>query len=408
MSWRLWMPACICLLSGCVTTPKAGPAELPAPLEPQSAAVAAEAPVRVRKPKRRKVIDTAPAPVVEADLWTRFARTRHWQPCVTDPGIERWISRYAGSPTRFATTLAPLVPLMDYVLTRSSALGLPSETMLVPIVESYYRPDARGPGGALGLWQLMPDTASRFGLVRRGPFDDRVDVRVSSDAALRLLVLNSEAFSKNPKLMFAAYNAGAYRVRKALGGREHSTVTSLAELGLSRTTQEYLDKLKALGCLLGEPARFSVELPTLAPEERLIEYRPPFVVDPRAVGERIGVSAANMKSWNAAAFARGAADPGFPLLIPQAKEGALIAALAAGTLTRHTPSPAAPVAAADKAIKGAGTAASPQRTHRVAAGDSLWEIAKRYRVRLADLIRWNHLNKRSMLRIGQRLRLHPG
>ncbi len=372
--------------------------------EPMPAAPVVIAPPEPAAPPPPKPRPPKPKPkAVEEDLWTRFARTRHWQPCVRDAGIDRWVSRYAGSPQRFATTLAPLLPLMDYVLTRSEALGLPAEVMLVPIVESYYRPDARGPGGALGLWQLMPDTGTRFGLLRRGSRDDRTDVRASTAAALRLLVLNSEAFSGNPKLMFAAYNAGAYRLRKALGGRDHQTLTSLEGLGLSRTTEEYLSKIKALGCLLGEPELFSLELPEIPPRSRLIEFTPPFAIDPRAVSERIGVPQAQLRSWNASAFAQGAADAAMPLLIPQASEPVLSAALAGGSLSKHTPSPevASTVAAPSEKPQAAA------RTHRVAAGDSLWEIAKRYRVRLADLMRWNALNKRSVLRIGQRLRLDP-
>jgi len=387
------------LSTACVTAPKpdvavAGASSALESLPPK--------PPILHRLKPNRPIPIPVKPVVEEDVWLRFANLRHWQPCKTDAGIDRWIARYAGSPQRFATTLAPLVPLIDYVLTRSSALDLPSETVVIPIVESYYRPDARGPGGALGLWQLMPDTGSGFGLLRRGTHDDRLDVRGSTDAALRLLAMNSEAFSKNPKLMFAAYNAGAYRLRKALGNREHSSLTSLNGLGLSRTTEDYLDKVKALGCLLGEPKRFGLELPPLAPEQRLIEFTPPFPVDPGQVAARAGVPVATLKSWNANAFARGAADPQLPLLIPRGSESALTSALADGTLKQGK---AAVVAAATPQKSKA--AVTPARMHRVASGDSLWEIAKRYRVRLPDLLRWNNLNKRSVLRIGQRLSLEP-
>jgi|CXWL01.1.fsa_nt_gi membrane-bound lytic murein transglycosylase D len=394
----VWVLPLVCLLGACALTPTA-------PTPPPQAAVATAAPAA--KPKREKRMPrhaklSVPS-VATADVWKRFAQARAWQPCVTDAGIDRWIARYAGSPERFATTLTPLVPLMDYVLTRATELELPGETMLIPIVESYYRPDARGPGGALGLWQLMPDTASRFGLVRRGGQDDRLDVRSSTEAALRLLVLNSEAFSKNPKLMFAAYNAGAYRLRKALGGRAHETLTSLEGLGLSRTTEDYLDKIKALGCLLGEPDRFRLGLPPLPETARLIEFKPPFAIDPVAVSAKIGVPAATLKNWNASAFARGAADSALPLLIPRASEPTLSAALSAGSLSEHTPKTQAitPITAAAAAT----SVKAPTRTHRVKSGDSLWEISKRYRVRLADLMRWNKLNKKSVLRLGQQLRL---
>lgn len=347
----------------------------------------------------RPAKQTAPMPeparlLPEADLWTRFAAGRHWQPCEPDAGVQRWIERYAGRPDRFAATLAPAVPLMDYVLTRSAELGLPSETMLIPIIESHYRADARGPGGALGLWQLMPDTGRRFGLSQGRNSDDRTDVHAATDAALRLLKLNADAFSNNPKLTFAAYNAGAYRLRKALAGRDYAATTSLDGLGLSRTTRDYLDKVKALGCLLGEPERFNLVPPAFDPGDRLVEWRPPYPVDPDALAQTLGLSGSQFKDWNRRAYAQRAGTDQVPLLIPTRLASVADSALAQGQLAQVKPQPPKPVAA---------TAASHARVHRVAPGDSLWEIAKRYRVRLADLMRWNGLNKRSVLRIGQPL-----
>jgi membrane-bound lytic murein transglycosylase D len=327
------------------------------------------------------------------DLWTRFASGRHWKTCELSPGAQHWVSRYASKPERFAAALAPVAPLMEYVLTQAEAHGLPSEVMLVPIVESHYRADARGPAGALGMWQLMPDTGRRFGLVGHGSDDDRLDVLASTAAALRLLRLNADAFSDNPKLMFAAYNAGAYRLRKALAGRDHHSLTSLDGLGLSRTTREYIDKLKALGCLLGEPERFAMELPAVGSSARLVEFRAPYPVDPKALAARAGVAVETLKPWNQRAFARAATDASAPMLLPAAVVEVVDAALAADELPRATP----------RSQRAPAIAKTGGRIHRVASGDSLWTISRRYRVQLADLMRWNGLDKRSVLRIGQTL-----
>lgn len=56
---------------------------------------------------------------------------------------------------------------------------------------------------------------------------------------------------------------------------------------------------------------------------------------------------------------------------------------------------------------GAGESASNAR-HRVAAGDNLWTLARRYGVTVADLERWNGLAGRGTLRVGQELHLGPG
>jgi LysM repeat protein len=56
---------------------------------------------------------------------------------------------------------------------------------------------------------------------------------------------------------------------------------------------------------------------------------------------------------------------------------------------------------------GAGESASNAR-HRVAAGDNLWTLARRYGVTVADLERWNGLGGGGTLRVGQELHLGPG
>ena len=46
-------------------------------------------------------------------------------------------------------------------------------------------------------------------------------------------------------------------------------------------------------------------------------------------------------------------------------------------------------------------------THVVVPGDTLWDIARRYSVALEDLLRWNEMGHRQVLRLGQRLRVAP-
>lgn len=384
------------MLAACTTTaprPPSASAEAPADL---SSLQQEHAPAPAPPPAIALIpapAETLPLPQPRPDMWTRFRDQRVWPVCEPSPGVERWIHRYAGSPERFANNLRPLLPAMDYVLTQSELQGLPSEVMLVPLIESYYRPDARGPGGALGLWQLMPDTARRFGLGVHGNDDERLDLQSSTEAAMRLLSIHAQSFPTYPRLIFAAYNAGGYRVRKALAGREFGPDVPLEQLGLSRTTRDYLDKIKALGCLFGDPGRFDLHLPDLFPGEQLTAVSTPFPIDPERLAERIGMEDGQIRRWNQQAWMRRATTPERPLLLPSALAAAASSTLASGEL---------PVA---KARVAAAQPTEPGQVHKVQAGDSLWTISRRYRVRLADLMHWNGLGKRSVLRIGQVLRL---
>ena len=43
------------------------------------------------------------------------------------------------------------------------------------------------------------------------------------------------------------------------------------------------------------------------------------------------------------------------------------------------------------------------RTHTVRAGDSLWKLARKHEVSISQLVRWNELNPKAPLRVGQTL-----
>ena len=74
--------------------------------------------------------------------------------------------------------------------------------------ESAYNPHAVSSAGAVGLMQLMPDTAKRYGVI------DRRDAEQNIDGGARYLKDLLALFNANLRLAVAGYNAGEGAVIK--------------------------------------------------------------------------------------------------------------------------------------------------------------------------------------------------
>ena len=129
--------------------------------------------------------------------------------------------------------------------------GIPQEIAAVVVVESGGRSTALSPKGALGLWQLMPDTARRYGLVVTPARDERLDVDRSTRAAARYLRDLYQQFGSWP-LALAAYNAGEQRVQRAVERAGSSDFIQLSSLRLlPQETRNYVPAVLSAMQLLG-------------------------------------------------------------------------------------------------------------------------------------------------------------
>lgn len=113
------------------------------------------------------------------------------------------------SSTALAALPAALAPLVQSASQRHQLD--PTLVAALMYVESRYRPDARSPKGALGLMQLMPATAARYG-VRSAA--DLLDPRTNIDIGVRHLRTLHDRYDGRLALMLAAYNAGEGAVER--------------------------------------------------------------------------------------------------------------------------------------------------------------------------------------------------
>ncbi|MDP8986348.1 MAG: lytic transglycosylase domain-containing protein [Pseudomonadota bacterium] len=92
----------------------------------------------------------------------------------------------------------------DAIIERAAVAAAVEANLLraVIVVESGFNSHAVSKRGAVGLMQLMPATASRFGV--SNPYDPKENVR----AGARYLKFLMDRFGQNTRLALAAYNAG--------------------------------------------------------------------------------------------------------------------------------------------------------------------------------------------------------
>ena len=109
-----------------------------------------------------------------------------------------------GTPIPLATPWVPYGEIIDEV---SAQHGVPAGLVKAVIkVESAYREGARSRKGAMGLMQLMPDTARQYAVAN--PYEPRANI----EGGTRYLKSLLERFEL--PLALAAYNAGEGAVRR--------------------------------------------------------------------------------------------------------------------------------------------------------------------------------------------------
>jgi membrane-bound lytic murein transglycosylase D len=156
------------------------------------------------------------------------------------PQTEReiWVRKVTGRP--WSAAAKEYVPQLKPIF---AAQKVPPELVWVAEVESSFDRRAESPAGAAGLFQLMPDTAKRFGL-SLWPRDQRFQTETSATASARYLKSLHDRF-QDWRLALAAYNSGEGTVEKLLDRYKAQSYDGIAR-HLPAETQMYVPRVEAV------------------------------------------------------------------------------------------------------------------------------------------------------------------
>jgi membrane-bound lytic murein transglycosylase D len=391
-------------------------------------------------------LDRTQAP---ADLWERL-RNGFAMPDLKGPLVSERMEWYIANQDYLQRVFERSRRYLFHIVEELEKRGMPTEIALLPIVESAFNPMAYSRAHASGLWQFVPGTGKRYELKQNWWYDGRRDIVDSTNAALDYL---KDVYDMHGDwyLALASYNWGENAVARAIDkNRREGLPTDYMSLPMPRETRGYVPKLQALKNLIANPQAYGVTLTPIPNEpyfatvtktrdidvllaaklaemdvDEFVALNPGFSrplirtsFAPRIVlpADKVDVFHENLEkyedrslvSWKTYVPRRGenleAIARKHGLTLGQLKEVNGIA-----PRSRQVPSLlVVPIPGAEEKFSRLPIMYAPpivKSSHRslvhiVRAGETEYGIARRYRVRVDDLKRWNRY---STLQSGQRL-----
>jgi peptidoglycan lytic transglycosylase D len=261
--------------------------------------------------------------------------------------------------------------------------GLPQDLIYLAQAESAFQPDAVSRAGARGLWQFMPFDGEKYDLDRTYWTDERSDPEKATHAAAQYL-RNLYGMFGDWYLAMAAYNSGPLTVTRAV---EHTGYADFWQLQKMRAlpveTQNYVPIIIALALVSKDPSLYGVQ----------VDPEKPLPADQVKLDHQI--------SLNLVADASGADVDDLRMLNPELLRG----------LTPNEPAFVLNLPAGTKKTFEGNIEQVPEdkwtswRLHAAADGETIPEIARRYRVSLTALETANHLEPHAVVPAGFELNI---
>ncbi len=313
-------------------------------------------------------------------------------PVVKNEKVKYFLRYYSGPAhrtfRRWLERSGRYLPMMRRTFAQD---GLPQDLAYLSLIESGFNDRAYSWANAAGLWQFIPSTGKLYGLDNTWWRDERRDPQKATKAAADHLKDLYRMFDGNWYLAVAAYNAGPGKIQRAVR-RYHTRDFWKLSRGdyLKGETKNYVPKLLAAMLIAKEPAKYGfADLDYQDPLQYDV-VKVPTTTDLQVVAnlcdtsyEKIKVLNPELKRWCTPPRVKN-----YPLRLPQGE--------------------------ADDFLKKYAQIPTDKRAnymrHKIRQGDTLLALAKRYHIRVSDIVSLNDIKNPRALHIGTNLilPLHAG
>lgn len=308
-------------------------------------------------------------------------------PLVLNRHVEREIQLFKGQERKFFLEgykrSGRYRPMIVAALEKA---GLPRELSWLPLIESGFRADAFSSARALGLWQFIPSTGYKFGLKRDRWLDERMDAQKSTHAAIAYLKELHDIFGDWCTVL-AAYNCGEGRVLEVIRTQRVNYLDDFWDLfvKLPLETARYVPRFIAALLIINDPKRFGFHLED--PPEPLIYEEAQISKQAllKDIAKVLAVPGDSIESLNPELRLKATPPVPYRLRVPEGKGELLLSKLDEIPVSRVSP--------------------KTYTIHQVQRGETLLQLAGRYRTSVQAIAEANQIMGKHVLRVGQKLKI---
>ncbi len=191
----------------------------------------------------------------QANLLLEKARAQTEFPLVMNDLVLAELNRYLGTPSGrefMRNSLERMKSYQSMIKGKLNDYQLPEELLAIPIIESGYQnlTQSMNKSWGAGIWMFIVSTAKVYGLQVTDTVDQRLNVDMETDAAMRYIGSNNFRF-KDLSLALMGYNIGENKVQEGINKWNTRDAWLLTRNGYAG--DNYLAKLNAAIIIMKNP-----------------------------------------------------------------------------------------------------------------------------------------------------------